>query len=60
MVTGKPIGKRSQGKPMQIWEDNIRMDLKEIGAFTRNWIDSANDRNYWRVLVNAALNLRVS
>ena len=40
-------------------EDNIRMDLKEIGINTRNWVDFAQDRNYWRALVNAALNLRV-
>ena len=39
-------------------EDNIRMDLKEIGI-RRNWVDSAQDTNYWRTLVNAALNLRV-
>jgi hypothetical protein len=36
-------------------EDNIRMNLKEIGINTRNWVDSAQDRDYWRVLVNAAL-----
>ena len=41
------------------WEGNIRMDLKEIGISTREWVDSAQDRNYWRALVNAALNLRV-
>ena len=41
------------------WENNIRMDLKEIGINTRNWIDSAQDRDYWRALLNAALNLRV-
>jgi hypothetical protein len=41
-------------------ENNIRRDLKEIGINTRNWVDSAQDRNYWRVLVNAALNLWVS
>ena len=39
--------------------DNIRMDLKGIGISTRNWVDSAQDRDYWRALVNAALNLRV-
>ena len=43
----------------RIWEDNIRMYLKEIGINTRNWVDSAQDSDYWRVLVNAALNLRV-
>ena len=41
------------------WEDYIRKDLKEICINTRNWVDSAQDRNNWRVLVNAALNLRV-
>ena len=38
---------------------NIRMDLKVIGIDTRNWVDSAQDRDYWKALVNAALNLRV-
>ena len=37
----------------------IRMELEEIGINAGNWVDSAQDRNYWRVLVNAALNLRV-
>ena len=37
----------------------MRMDLKEIGSNTRNWIDSAQDRDYWRALVNATLNLRI-
>ena len=41
------------------WEDNIRMDLKEIRVERRNGVDSAQDRDYWRVLVNAELNLRV-
>ena len=54
ILTGKPTGKRPLGKPRHRWEDNIRMDL-EAG----NWVDSAQDRNYWRALVNAALNLRV-
>jgi hypothetical protein len=40
-------------------EDNIRMDLEEIGINAENWVDSAQGRNYWRALVNAALNLRV-
>ena len=40
-------------------EDNIRMDLEEIGINAGNWVDSAQDRNYWRTLVNAPLNLRV-
>jgi hypothetical protein len=44
---------------MHRWEDNIRMDFKEIGFDTRNWVDSAQDRDYWRDLVNAALNFQV-
>ena len=59
ILTGKPIGNRPLGKPRRRWEDNIRMDLEEIGINAENWVDSAQDRNYWRVLVNAALNLRV-
>ena len=53
----KISGKRPLGRPRQRWEDNIRMDLKEIGINTRNWVDSAQDRDYWRALMNAALNL---
>ena len=48
------------GRPRRRWEDNIRMDLEEIGINAGNWVDSAQDRNYWRGLVNVALNLRVS
>ena len=59
ILTGKPIGKRPLGRLRRRWEDNIRMDLKEIGINSGNWVDSAQDRNYWRVLVNAELNLRV-
>ena len=54
VVTGTPLG-----LPRRTWEDHIRMDLEEVGINTKNWVDSAQDRNYWRVLVNAALNLRV-
>ena len=59
ILTGKPTGKRPLGRPRRRWEDNIRMDLEEIGVNAGNWVDSAQDRNYWRVLVNASLNLRV-
>ena len=41
------------------WEDYIRMDMEEIGINAGNWVDSAQDRDYWRALVNAALNLQV-
>ena len=47
------------GRPRRRWEDNIRMDLEEIGMNAGNWVDSAQDRNYWRALVNATLNLQV-
>jgi hypothetical protein len=60
MLTGTPAGKRSLGRPRRRWEDSIKMDLKEICINTRNCIDSAKDRDYWRTFVNAALNLRVS
>ena len=55
LLTGGPAG-----KPWRRWEDNIRMDLKEIGINTRNWVDSSQDRDYWRALLNGALNFRVS
>ena len=60
ILTGKPTGKRPLGRPRRRWEDNIRMVLEEIGINAGNWFDSVQDRNYWRALVNAALNLRVS
>ena len=59
ILTGKPTGKRPIGRPRRRWEENIRMDFEEIGINAGNWVDSAQDRNYWRVLVNTALNLRV-
>ena len=59
ILTGKPTGKRPLGRPRRRWEHNIRMDLEEIGINEGNWVDSAQDRNYWRALVNVALNLRV-
>ena len=59
ILTGKHTGKRPLGRPRRRWEDNIRMDLEEIGINAGNWVDSAQDRNCWRSLVNAALDLRV-
>ena len=59
ILTGKPTGKRPLGRPRLRWEDNIRMDLEEICINAGSWVDSALDRNYWRALVNAVLNLRV-
>jgi hypothetical protein len=59
ILTGKPTGKRPLGRPRRRWEDNIRIDLEKLGINAGNLVDSAQDRNYWRDLVNAALNLRV-
>ena len=59
ILTCKPTGKRPFGRPWRRWENNIRMDLEGVGINAGNWVDSAQDRNYWRALVNAALNLRV-
>jgi hypothetical protein len=55
----KPEGKRSLGRPRRRWEDNIRMDLREIGWGGTDWIDLAQDRDQWRALVNTVMNLRV-
>ena len=60
ILTGKPTGNRSLGRSRRRWEDNIRMDLEEKVFNAGNWVDSAQVRDYWRALVNAALNLRVS
>jgi hypothetical protein len=60
ILADKPIGNRSLGRPRRRWEDAIRMDLKKISILTKNWVDSAQDKDYCRDLVNAALNLRVS
>ena len=59
ILTGKPTGKRPLGRPRRRWEDNIKMNLEEMGVNTRNCVGSTQDRDYWRALVNAALNLRV-
>ena len=59
VLTGKPTGKRPLWRRRRRWEDNIRMDLEEIGINAGNWIDSAQKRDYWRAFVNTALNLRV-
>ena len=60
ILTDTHTGKGPLGRPRFRWENNIRMDCKEIDINTRNWFDLAQDRNYWRALVNAAFNLRVT
>ena len=52
--------KRPLGRARRRWENDFRMDIKEIGFNTRIWVGSTQDRNYWRALVNATLKLRVS
>ena len=59
ILTGTPTAKRPLGTPRRRWEHNTRTDLEEVGINARNCVDSAHDRDYWRALVNAALNLRV-
>jgi hypothetical protein len=59
VVLGKPEGKRPPGRPRRRWEDNIKMDLQEEGCGGMDWIQLAKDRERWRALVNAVMNLRV-
>ena len=53
ILTGKPTGKRPLWRPRRRYEDNIRMGLKKISINMRNWIDSAQDESYWRILVSS-------
>jgi hypothetical protein len=59
ILVGRPEGKRPLGTPRRRWEDNIKMDLREIGFGDVDWIHWAQDRDRWRDLVNTAMNLRV-
>jgi hypothetical protein len=59
VLVGKPKGKRSLGRPKRRWEDGIKMDLGEIGWGGVEWIHLAQDRDRWRAVVNAVMNLRV-
>jgi hypothetical protein len=59
VLVGKPEGRRPLGRPRRRWEDGIRMDLREIGWGGVEWIQLAQDRNRWRAVVNAVMNLRV-
>ncbi|KAJ4448580.1 hypothetical protein ANN_10599 [Periplaneta americana] len=60
VLVGRAKGKRPLGRPRRRWEDNIKMDLREVGYDVRDWIDLAQDRDQWRAYVRAAMNLRVS
>ena len=59
VLVGKPEGKRPLGRPRRRWGDNIRMDLQDVGCGYMDWIGLAQDRNRWRTLVSAVMNLRV-
>jgi hypothetical protein len=59
VLVGRPEGKRPLERPRSRWEDNIKMDLKEIGIDGENWIRLAQDRVQWRAFVNTVMNLRV-
>jgi len=58
VLVGKPEGKRPLGKPRRRWEDNIKMDLREVGG-GGDWMELAQVRDRWRALVNTVMNLRV-
>jgi hypothetical protein len=59
VLVGKPEGKRPLGRPRRKWEDGMRMDLREIGLGGVDWIRLPQDRDRWRAVVSAVMNLRV-
>ena len=59
VLVGKPEGRRPLGRPRCRWEDNIKMDLRHVGCGGMDLVDLAQDRDSWRVLVNAVMNLRI-
>ena len=59
VLVGKPDGKRPLGRPRRRWEDNIKMNLQEVGGGCGDWMELAQDRVMWRALVNTVRNLRV-
>ena len=59
VLVGKPEGKRPLGKPRCRWEDNIKMDLQEVGCGGMDWIELAQDRDSWRALMTEVMNLRI-
>ena len=56
---GKPEGKTPLGRPRRRWEDNIKMDLQEVGRGSGDWMELTQDRDMWRALVSTVRNLRV-
>ena len=59
VLAGKPERKRPLGSPRHRWHDNIKMDLQEVGCGGMDWIELVQDRDRWRALVNAVMNLQV-
>ena len=59
VLLGKPEGKKPLGRPRRRWEDNIKMDLREVGGDCGDWMELAQDRDMWRTLVNSVRNFRV-
>jgi len=59
VLAGKPEGKRPLGRPRRRWENNIKMDLQEVGSGGMDWIELAQVRDRWRALVNAVMNIWV-
>ena len=59
VLVGKPEGKRPLERPRRRWEDNIKMDLQELGRSCGDWMELAQDRDRWRAFVNTVRNLRV-
>ena len=59
LLVMKPEGKRPLGRPRRRWEDNIKMDLQEVGCGGMDWIELAHDRDSWRELVSTVMNIRV-
>jgi hypothetical protein len=59
VLVGKPEGKRPLGRPRRRWKNNIKMGLQEVGCGGIDWMDLAQDKDWWQALVNAVMNLRV-
>jgi hypothetical protein len=60
LLVEKPAGKRQMGRPRRRWEDNIKMDVQEVGCGVLDWIELAEDRSRWQANVNAVMNIRVA
>ena len=60
VLVGKPVGRRAIGRPRRKWKDNIKMNLRKWDVEDMDWIELAQDRDWWRALVNAVMKLRVA